>query len=72
MTVGGRGAAVPGGHDPIVPDLVGAATTADPGRFAREAAQAVGGGDEVVVVGHSAAGALLPLVAGLVSLAGPR
>jgi hypothetical protein len=49
-----------------VPDLVPAAMTADPGLFARCAVEALGGGsEEVLVVGHSAAGSVLPVVAGL-------
>lgn len=53
------------GHDAIVPDLVGAAMTADPGVFARAAAEVPDSDEEVVVVGHSAAGSVLPIVAGL-------
>jgi hypothetical protein len=52
------------GEEVIVPDLVAAATSGDPRRFVTEAASAVrAGDDEVVIVGHSGAGALLPLIA---------
>ena len=53
------------GHEAIVPNLVAAARTGDPDVVARSAAEATGGGGEVVVVGHSAAGSILPVVAGL-------
>ena len=54
------------GHQAIVPDLVAATTTGDPGEFAHAAVQASEGADEIVIVGHSAAGALLPVVAGTI------
>jgi hypothetical protein len=53
------------GHDTTVPDLVATATTGDPVAFARAAASVVDSDEDVVVVGHSAAGAILPAVAGL-------
>ena len=49
-----------------MPNLVGAAVTGDPAVFAREAVQASEGADELVIVGHSAAGPLLPVVAGAI------
>ena len=54
------------GHVCLLPNLVTAATTGDPDVFAEEAAKAVDGHDDAVIVGHSAAGSVLPVVAGLV------
>jgi pimeloyl-ACP methyl ester carboxylesterase len=54
------------GFSCFVPDLTGAATTAPPyySKYASAAAAAVDTGvDSVVLVGHSAAGALLPAIA---------
>ena len=54
------------GHDAIVPDLRGQAVAGDPVAFARAAADAVpiaGADDETIVVGHSGAGVVLPLIA---------
>lgn len=53
------------GHQVVVPDLVAEAVSGDPALFARAAAAASETGDEVVIVGHSASGGLLPLVAEL-------
>ena len=53
------------GHETTVPNLVAAATTGDPVAFGRAAASALDTDEEVVVVGHSAAGAILPVIAGL-------
>ena len=53
------------GHEAIVPDLMAAAMTGDPGVFVRAAAEACDAEEEVVIVGHSASGTLLPLVAEL-------
>jgi pimeloyl-ACP methyl ester carboxylesterase len=53
----------------VVPDLTGVAATGEPyyPKYAMAAAAAVDGGvDPIVLVGHSAAGALLPAVAGAV------
>jgi len=56
------------GETVIVPDLVEAAISGDPMRFAARAASAASTGDEdVVVVGHSGAGCLLPRIADLMS-----
>jgi len=49
------------GHEPIVPDLTGEAASGSPVAFAIAAARAAEA--ECIVVGHSGAGALLPLVA---------
>jgi len=54
------------GFECVVPDLTAAATTGPPyySKYAIAAAAAVDGGtDPVVLVGHSAAGALLPAIA---------
>jgi hypothetical protein len=51
------------GHEAIVPNLVAAAETGDPGVFAQAAVEAADSGEATVVVGHSGAGAALPLVA---------
>jgi hypothetical protein len=51
------------GHEVVVPDLVLAATEGNPAGFAAAAARAVDGETETVVVGHSGAGAVLPLIA---------
>ena len=48
-----------------MPNLVATATTGDPVAFGRAAASAVDTAEDVVVVGHSAAGAILPAVARL-------
>lgn len=53
------------GHKVIVPNLIQGALTGDPGMFARLAVEAIGGEKDVVIVGHSAAGSILPVVAGL-------
>ena len=53
------------GHEAILPNLVAAAMTGDPLAFGHAAAKAVDGGGEITVVGHSAAGVILPLVATL-------
>jgi hypothetical protein len=50
------------GHDAAVPSLTSAALAGDPGEFARAAAHA-SDADEIVIVGHSGAGAVLPLIA---------
>jgi Alpha/beta hydrolase family len=47
----------------VVPDLRSAALTGDPMTFANAAAAADVSGDDVVVVGHSGAGSVLPIVA---------
>jgi alpha-beta hydrolase superfamily lysophospholipase len=59
-----------GGHRVVVPDLVAAARTGSPLEYATAAAASVdarasdtNGGDDTVLVGHSGAGAVLPLVA---------
>jgi hypothetical protein len=49
------------GHTAAVPDLVDAASTGDPAAFARAAAAATSG-EEVIVVGHSGAGSVLPVI----------
>ena len=51
------------GHEALVPNLVGAARTGDPGAFVRAAVDAARSKDDLIVVGHSGAGALLPCVA---------
>jgi hypothetical protein len=51
------------GHETIVLDLVVAAVTGDPGVFAQAAVQAADSDEETVIVGHSGAGVVLPLVA---------
>jgi hypothetical protein len=51
------------GQTVIVPDLVEAATSGDPLRFVSRAASAVSTDERVVLVGHSGAGCLLPLIA---------
>lgn len=51
------------GHDVVVPDLVDTARTGDPVAFAAAALDAVGADEELVVVGHSGAGPLLPVIA---------
>jgi pimeloyl-ACP methyl ester carboxylesterase len=50
-------------HEVIVPNLVAAALTGEPGRFAQAAAEATGSDEDTVIVGHSGAGAVLPLIA---------
>ena len=50
------------GHDAIVPNLVGSVLTGDPGLFAHAAAEAAGTSEETAIVGHSAAGTVLPIV----------
>lgn len=50
-----------------MPNLVAAALTGDPGAFARSAAEAVAAAEDTLVCGHSASGAVLPVIAGLVS-----
>ena len=50
------------GNEVVVPDLVAAATAGDPVRWAETAVRSAGSGD-AILVGHSGAGALLPLVA---------
>lgn len=51
------------GENVTVPNLVAAAATASPHGFVFEAISAAGGDDDVVIVGHSGAGVLLPLIA---------
>jgi hypothetical protein len=51
------------GHDVVVPDLVEVAQTGDPGAFATAAARAADRDEETLIVGHSGAGAVLPLIA---------
>jgi hypothetical protein len=51
------------GHDVIVPNLVAAAVAGDPIGFARAAAEVADSDDDTVIVGHSGAGVVLPLVA---------
>ena len=53
------------GQRAIVPNLIAGALTGDPGMFARLAVEAIGSDEELVIVGHSAAGGILPVVAGL-------
>lgn len=48
-----------------MPNLVASALTGDPGVFARAAAEAVDTDKEIVIVGHSAAGSVLPVVTAL-------
>lgn len=50
------------GHDVMVPDLVSAARTGDPYAFVGAAVAAAGSADGTVLVGHSGAGVVLPLV----------
>ncbi len=60
------------GHDVVIQDLVGAAKTGDPAVFVRAAVEAIDDSSEpAVLVGHSGAGAMLPLVAASVT-AEPR
>jgi hypothetical protein len=55
------------GSDVVVPDLVSAALSGDPMKFAETAVGMSGSGD-AVLVGHSGSGALLPLISeGLVT-----
>jgi hypothetical protein len=51
------------GHKAIVPNLVAAAVAGDPDLFARAASEASASDEETVIVGHSGAGPMLPLVA---------
>ncbi len=51
------------GHEVIVPDLVAAAATGDPARFAEAAVEAAQSEEPVVLAGHSGAGPLLPVIA---------
>ena len=51
------------GHEAVVPDLVAAALTGDPRVFAHAAAEKTNSDSQSVLVGHSGAGAVLPLVA---------
>jgi hypothetical protein len=60
------------GHEVVVPDLVAVATSGDPAGFATAAARAVDGEQETVVVGHSGAGAVLPLIAAALSVPSRR
>jgi hypothetical protein len=58
------------GHDAIVPDLREHAVAGDPLAFARAAARATDAGDtdhDTIIVGHSGAGVVLPLVADAVA-----
>ena len=55
------------GHEAIIPDLVAAARSGEPQAFVQGAVEAVADGEEVVVVGHSAAGIVLPLVGALLA-----
>lgn len=54
------------GHEAVVPNLVAAAQTGEPAAFAQAAVQAVDPEEDTVICGHSAAGGVLPVVAGLV------
>jgi hypothetical protein len=59
------------GHQASVPDLVPAAVTGDPAAFIHHAVAQCSPAADVVIVGHSGAGAVLPAIAaGLPS--GPR
>jgi hypothetical protein len=51
------------GHEAIVLNLAAAAVTGDPSVFARAAIEGSRSDEETVIVGHSGAGAVLPLVA---------
>jgi Alpha/beta hydrolase family len=51
------------GHEATVPDLVAAALSGDPASFAAAAIEADQSREPVVLVGHSGAGAVLPLIA---------
>src|SRR5262249_49591650 len=51
------------GHDAVVPNLCAAAQTGDPQYFAESAVDAVPPDGEVVLVGPSGAGPLLPVIA---------
>jgi hypothetical protein len=51
------------GHTVVVPDLTHVASTGDPLEFARVAVRAGDPGEEVIVVGHSGAGSVLPAIA---------
>jgi hypothetical protein len=51
------------GHDAVVPNLVDAAVTGDPRAFADAVVAAAHSDDELVIVGHSGAGAVLPSIA---------
>jgi hypothetical protein len=51
------------GHEAVVPDLREAAMTGNPRAFGEAAAEAAVGHEHTVVVGHSAAGSLLPVIA---------
>lgn len=51
------------GHDTTIPNLVDAARSGDPSVFVRAAVDATGSLEDVVLVGHSGAGAVLPLIA---------
>lgn len=52
------------GHEPAVPDLVAAAVSGNPVSFAAAAVEVAPSDQPVVLVGHSGAGAVLPLIAG--------
>ncbi|MCA1675583.1 MAG: hypothetical protein LC799_26525 [Actinobacteria bacterium] len=47
-----------------MPNLVAAATSADPSSFAQTAGSALHAQENIVIVGHSASGPILPVVAG--------
>ena len=54
------------GHEAVVPNLVAAALTGEPAAFAQAAVRAVDVEEDTVICGQSAAGGVLPVVAGLV------
>jgi hypothetical protein len=59
-------------HEAIVPNLVAAALAGDPGVFAQAAAKAADSDKDTIIVGHSGAGAVLPLVAARMRVKPPR
>jgi hypothetical protein len=59
------------GHEASVPDLVPAAVTGDPAAFVERAVAQCSPAEDVVIVGHSGAGAVLPAIAAGVQ-SGPR
>src|SRR4051812_41680577 len=50
------------GHEVVVPNLVAAAMAGDPDVFAQAAADAADSDEETVIIGHSGAGAVMPLL----------
>jgi hypothetical protein len=60
------------GHEAIVPNLVAGAVAGDPGVFAQAAAEAADSDEDTVIVGHSGAGAVLPLVAARKTFKAPQ